>query len=83
MNLVKISLLIGLVFVANILFLWIKFILKKKGYNSEVWFRLNDYFDMYDLMGKETDTDKKNKYRMIYYGHFFSIIAVILVAILM
>ncbi len=83
MNLTKISLIIGLIIVANILFLWIKSILKKNAYDSEIWFRLNDYFDMYDLIGKEIDTGRKNKYRMIFYGHFIIIFALIMVAILM
>ena len=56
--------------VGNILWYWMKFINKAKGYKTSYWSHSGDFKNFKEVIAKEVDQEKKRKYKQILNGNY-------------
>ena len=81
MGQLKIISVIAFVVIANILFITMKYIVKKNGYDVRWRFRIQDYADFHNFIKTRHSNIKSIKYRILVYGHYVCIVLAAVVAL--
>lgn len=67
-----------LVLVGNVLWYYIKYVVKQNGHETHLfWGHLYDIINLYRLIGKEQDVNKKKYYKTLLLAFYFIMVSIL------